>query len=63
MEKALTWDYVPLMEQAQARAEQSVLLHDIVEENARAILRGELSVDEAVAKTAAGVRLYFAELG
>ena len=52
-----------LMEQAKVRAEQSVLLHDIVEGNARAILRGELSVDEAVEKTAAGVRLYFAELG
>lgn len=63
LEKALTWDYAPLMEQAQLRAEQSVLLHDIVEENMRAILRGELSVDEAVAETAAGVRLYFAEQG
>lgn len=63
MEKALTWDYAALMEQAQLRAEQSVLLHDIVEENMRAILRGELSVDEAVAETAAGVRLYFAEQG
>ena len=55
--------YTELMEQAQVRAEQSVLLHDIVKENMRAILRGELTVDEAVEKTAAGVRLYFAELG
>lgn len=63
LEKALAQDYAALMEQAQLRAEQSVLLHDIVEENMRAILRGELSVDEAVAETAAGVRLYFAEQG
>ena len=63
LEKAFAQDYVSLMEQAQLRAEQSVLLHDIVEENMRAILRGELSVDEAVAETAAGVRLYFAEQG
>ena len=55
--------YVPLMEQAKARAEQSVLLRGIVEENLGAILRGECSVDEAVTQTAAGVRLYFAEQG
>lgn len=63
LEKAFAQDYAALMEQAKLRAEQSVLLHDIVEENMRAVLRGELSVDEAVEKTAADVRLYFAEQG
>ena len=63
MEKAFAQDLAALMEQASLRAEQSVLLRDAVEENMRAVLRGECSVDEAVVQTAADVRLYFAEQG